>query len=98
MIDAQRIERAEAQLDAFVEARVRAAKAESDREALWQASVDRYHARRREANRAAWANYHLGQAARLKGTAAALAAGHRAAAEALLEEPSGTETKTREEK
>jgi hypothetical protein len=45
-----------------------------EREELWQQSVRAYTARRREEMRAAWCEYHQGQAAR-----------HRAVLEALIE-------------
>ncbi len=59
--------------------------AERAPEELYAESVRRYQERRRKESRAAWASYHLNQAARLEATAAELAAFHRAQALALEE-------------
>ena len=47
-----------------------------EREELWKASVRRYGARRREELRAAWCEYHQGQAVRLRAGLEALIARH----------------------
>jgi hypothetical protein len=81
------MERAEAELDRFISRRVREA-GDAQRaqrvEEEWAESVRLHYSRRRESLREAWRAYHLEQAARLEATAAELAAGHRARAEALL--------------
>jgi len=53
---------------------------------MYAASVERHEARLEAEQLAAWADYHLVQAARLESTAAALAADHRAKAARLREE------------
>ena len=57
-----------------------------EREELWKASVRRYNARRREEMRAAWCEYHRGQAARLKAVFEPLVARHEEQAEKLMED------------
>jgi hypothetical protein len=79
-----KLEKAEAQLDQFIERRAREALDASRTEELWAEGVRRHHARQREENAEAWRSYHLRQALRLEATAAELARGHRARAEALL--------------
>jgi DNA-binding GntR family transcriptional regulator len=60
-------------------------------EALWQESVSRYNARRAEEMRAAWCEYHRGQAARHRAVLEALIARHEERAEKLMEdEPKGS--------
>ncbi len=83
-LDTEAIEAVEAELDRLVEKRAREARDANAIEELWVESVRRHHARRREENAALWRAYHLSQAARLEATAAELARGHRARAEALL--------------
>jgi hypothetical protein len=54
-VDIAQGEGAEAELDAFVERRSRKGDVDPDeQEELWQESVKRYNARRREEMRAAW--------------------------------------------
>jgi hypothetical protein len=55
-------------------------------EELWKESVRAYTARRREEMRAAWCEYHQGQAERHRAILEALIANHEAAA-AQLREP-----------
>lgn len=71
------------QLDALIDKRAKQGGAEREREAMYAESVRRYHARRRERNRAAWREFHISQAERLEQTAASLAAEHRERADAL---------------
>jgi hypothetical protein len=56
-VDVARGERAEVELDAFIERRSRKDPDADEREELWRASVRRYNARRREENRRAWCAY-----------------------------------------
>jgi hypothetical protein len=60
-----------------------------EREALWQESVRRFNARRREANRLAWCEHHRGQAARLRAVLEELIAGHEEQAEKYRDQPEG---------
>ncbi len=89
LFERESIEIAEAELDRFIERRAREAGDAQRVEEEWVASVRRYHDKRRETSREAWRAYHLAQAARLEATAAELARGHRARAEALLSECPG---------
>lgn len=83
-MDVAQGERAEVELDAFIERRSRKGDVDPDeREELWKESVRRYTARRREEMRAAWCEHHQGQAARLRTTLEALIARHEAEAERL---------------
>jgi hypothetical protein len=66
-------EAVEAELDAFIEKRAALEDPEA-KEELWVRSVERYTARKQEEMRAAWCEYHQGQAAR-----------HRSILEALIE-------------
>jgi hypothetical protein len=56
---------------------------------LWQESVLRYNARRSEELRAAWCEYHQGQAARHRGVLEALIARHEEQAEKYRDQPEG---------
>ena len=85
-IDVEKTERAEADLDRFINARSQQREEANAEEAAWAESVRRYEARRRERNRELWRTYHLERADCLERTAAELAASHRARAEALAEE------------
>jgi hypothetical protein len=74
----------EKELDAMIERRSR--KKDPDEESEhWKESIRRYTARRREEMRAAWCEYHQGQAERLRRTVEPLIAFHEARA-ALLED------------
>jgi hypothetical protein len=85
MLDPVAVERAEKSLDEFISRRVREAGDAELIEVAWAESVRLHHARQQETNRGLWRAYHLDQAARLEATAAELARGHRARAEALLD-------------
>ena len=84
LFERESIEIAEAELDRFIERRAREAGEAELIEVAWAESVRLHHARKLETNRGLWRAYHLDQAARLEATAAELARGHRARAEALL--------------
>ena len=56
-----------------------------EREALWRESVRSYNARRREEMRAAWCEYHQGQAARHRAVLEALIARHEDEAAKLMD-------------
>jgi hypothetical protein len=56
-----------------------------EREELWKESVRRYNARRSEEMRAAWHEYHQGQAERHRTVLESLIARHEAAAERLAQ-------------
>ncbi len=75
-----KLEKAEAEIDLFIEKRAREAGDANAIEALWAESVRRHHARRREENRLAWVAFHR-HMVRLH---ASLSAEHRERAEALL--------------
>jgi hypothetical protein len=61
-----------------------------EHEELWKESVRAYTTRRREEMRAAWREYHQGQAARHRAVLKALIATHEARAAKLIEdEPKG---------
>ena len=55
-----------------------------EQEATWKVSVARYNADRREEMRAAWCEYHQGQAARHRAVLAELIARHEEKARKLL--------------
>jgi hypothetical protein len=56
-VDVARGERAETELDAFIERRSHRDSDADEREELWKESVRRYNRRRREENRLAWCDY-----------------------------------------
>jgi hypothetical protein len=61
-----------------------------EREEAWKASVRRYNARRREEMRAAWCEYHQGQAARHRAVLETLIARHEGEAAKLMDvQPEG---------
>ena len=63
---------------------------EDEQEELWKASVRAYTARRREEMRAAWQEYHQGQAARHRAVLESLIARHEGEAARLeATEPKG---------
>ena len=76
-------ERVEKELDAMIERRSRQKDPEEEHD-LWRGSVDRYNARRREANRREWCAYF----AHLAGALRARAADYDHRARALLGERS----------
>jgi hypothetical protein len=81
----------EKQLNVMIQRRTRKGKMGPDeREKLWQESVRAYTARRREEMRAAWCEYHQGQATRHRVVLEALIAHHEEQAAKLIEiEPKG---------
>jgi hypothetical protein len=74
------------ELDRLISKRASQDRAEDpdEREEIWKASVRAYNRRREEENRAAWAAFHEGQAARHRATLEALIAEHEAKATKLL--------------
>jgi hypothetical protein len=82
-VDVMRGEIVEAELDRLIERRSVKEPDPDEREELWKESVRAYMARRSEEMRAAWREYHQGQAARHRGVLEALIARHEAAAERL---------------
>jgi hypothetical protein len=81
-MDVTRGELVEKELDAMIERRSRQKDPDEEHE-LWRSSVTAYNARRSEELRAAWCEYHQGQAARHRAVLEALIARHEAAAERL---------------
>jgi hypothetical protein len=81
-VDIGRSEQVERELDAMIERRSRQ-KDPDEASELWQESVRRYNARRREEMRAALHEYHQGQAARHRAVLESLIARHEAEAERL---------------
>ena len=90
-MDIARTEAADAELVRMIERRSR--KVEVDREELepgYIESVRRYNARRREEMRAAWYEYHQGQAARHRAVLETLIARHEGEAAKLMDvQPEG---------
>ncbi len=84
-------EMVEKQLDAMIQHRARKGDLDPDeREEIWKASVRAYTARRREEMRAAWHEYHQGQAARHRAVLKGLIAHHEEEAAKLMDiEPKG---------
>ena len=95
LYDLAAAEKAESQIDQFINKRARENDEQRRVEAAWAESARRYHARRQERNRAEWREFHLGQASSIERTAAELAASHRSKAEAL-ESGQTTSTETEE--
>jgi type II secretory ATPase GspE/PulE/Tfp pilus assembly ATPase PilB-like protein len=87
-VDVARGEMVEKELDAMIERRSRQKDSDEEHE-LWQESVRRYKARRREQMRAAWCEHHQGQAARLRTVLEELIAGHEQQAERYRNQPKG---------
>jgi hypothetical protein len=86
-VDISRSEAVEHELNRLVEKRYDHRTAEERHrpsEELWQASVERYNCERERQLRAAWCEYHQGQAARHKGVLEALIADHEEKARKLL--------------
>jgi hypothetical protein len=84
-VDIARGEMVEKELDAMILRR--SCQKDTDEESeLWQESVRRYSARRREENRLAWREYHEGQAERLRRIVGQLIDFHEERAEKLCEE------------
>ncbi len=81
-LDVAHIENVEAELNAFVERRAKAASKAEAEEMMWKASVRRHNEKIRRKNRAAWFSYFCGQAQ----AHAAIAADYERRAEELCEE------------
>jgi hypothetical protein len=87
-VDIARGELVEAELDRFIATRSCKDPDADEREELWKESVRRYNARRREEMRAAWCEYHQGQAARHRAVLEVLIARHEEQAAKLMEDES----------
>jgi hypothetical protein len=80
--DIGRGEMVEAELDRLIERRSQKGDADPDeQEEIWKESVRAYTARRRDEMRAAWCEYHQGQAERHRAVLEALIASHEEQAE-----------------
>jgi hypothetical protein len=90
-VDVGCTEAADAELVRMLERRSRQGEVDPDeREGLWKESVRAYTARRREEMRAAWHEYHQGQAARHRAVLESLIARHEEEAAKLMDiEPKG---------
>jgi hypothetical protein len=89
-VDIAHCETVEAELNRLIEKRSSREMDPDEREELWQESVRDYTARRREEMRAAWREYHQGQADRHRAVLKALIATHEERAAKLMEdEPKG---------
>jgi hypothetical protein len=83
-------EAVEAELNRLIARRSRREIDPDETEELWKESERRYNARRREAMRAAWQEYHQGQAARHRAVLESLIARHEGEAARLeATEPKG---------
>jgi len=83
-------EMVEKQLDAMFVRRARKGDGDPDeREEIWKASVRAYTASRRDEMRAAWCEYHQGQAVRHRAVLEALIARHEEQAERYRDQPEG---------
>jgi hypothetical protein len=81
-VDVGCTEAADAELVRMIERRSRQGEVDPDaNEELWKESVRAYAARRREEMRAAWQEYHQGQAARHRTVLESLVSHHEAEAE-----------------
>ena len=83
-MDVARADAVDAELDRLISKRASQEPDPDEQEEIWKASVRAYTARRREQMRAAWCEYHQGQAARLRANLEALIAGHETRAQELL--------------
>ena len=92
MLDVERGEAIERELQAFIEKRARKEPNIDAQEELWKASVRRYNAAKEAERRALWADYHVGQASRLKRVMTNLVAFHEDKARALSSETNGRKT------
>jgi broad specificity phosphatase PhoE len=89
-VDVARSESVEVELSRLIEERSFREMDPDEREELWKESVRRYNARRREEMRAAWQEYHQGQAARHRAVLESLIARHEGEAARLeATEPKG---------
>jgi hypothetical protein len=82
-VDVARADTVDAELDRLISKRASQDRRpdEDEHEELWKASVRAYTARRREEMRAAWQEYHQGQAARHRTVLESLVSHHEAEAE-----------------
>ena len=82
-MDVARADTVDAELDRLISKRASQDRRpdEDERAELWKASVRAYTARRREEMRAAWQEYHQGQAARHRTVLESLVSHHEAEAE-----------------
>lgn len=83
--DISRGEAVEGELDAFISRRASRAPDPDEQEELWKTSVRAHNARLRDENRAAWCDYHRGQADALRRTLEELITRHEAEAERLMQ-------------
>ena len=88
-MDLARSEAVEAELNRLIEKRSTQEMDSDEREELWKGSVRAYTVRRREEMRAAWHEYHQGQAARHRAVLEELIAGHEQQAERYRNQPEG---------
>jgi hypothetical protein len=86
-------ESVEAELDRLIERRSRQKDPDEESE-LWQESVRRYKARRREEMRAAWCEHHQEQAARLRTVLEGLASRHEELADRYRDQPEAEGART----
>jgi hypothetical protein len=87
-VDLSRSEGAEHELNRLIERRHDKRTAEERHkpsDELWQESVERYEAERQRQLRAAWCEYHQGQATRHRGVLESLIAHHEEQAEKLMD-------------
>ncbi len=84
-MDVMRADTVDLELDRLISRRASEDRREDpdEREELWKASVRAHHAGRRDEMRAAWLDYHKGQAARLRAAFEPLIARHEREAERL---------------
>ena len=92
-MDSARTEAADVELVRMIEHRSRKGEVDRDEfEPFYMESVRRYNDRRREEMRAAWCEYHQGQAARHRAVLELLIARHEGEAAKLMDvQPEGTE-------
>jgi hypothetical protein len=83
LVDIAHSEMVEKELDLLIERRSRREPDPDEQEELWRESVRRHNERVQEENRAAWCEYHQGQAERLRANLEALIAEHEAKATLL---------------
>ena len=80
-MDVARADAVDAELDRLISKRASQEPDPDEQEEIWKASVRAYTARRREQMRAAWCEYHQGQAERHRAVLKALIARHEEQAE-----------------
>ncbi len=88
MLDPIAVERAETELNSFIEKRAQTSKAEREREELWKASIRKYRERHRRAFTWEWYR-HYAHLSRLHSELAEENGAKAADVLALLEEPGG---------